>query len=193
MKSFLIALLLVLSVTLTRASITNAWLYENGDGRMACTYTWSPGSPLALVGTQYSTASAGLWGGVATDTPTDPTLALSESINNDTGVAWTDYHAVITMGKFFSFSSITVTNAGWSYSIEPFTTVGTNTIGTIDFFSGTPVAPGGELGISFNLTFIGAVNFNETLTPSFVPEPATMGLATVGGLLLFITRSRRKR
>src|SRR5215472_17051992 len=85
MKSLLVALTLIASVTLTRANITGANLYETGDygaTNMTCTYSWSSSSPndLGLVGTQWNAATANLYGYVYTDSPTDPTLNLSESI-----------------------------------------------------------------------------------------------------------------
>jgi hypothetical protein len=187
-KSLLIALVLTASVTLSRANITNAWIYEVGDGNMACTYSWSAGNPLGLVGTQYNPVSAGLYGYVATDTPTDPALVLTDSINNDTGVTWTDYHVQISMAPQFTFSSETVSNAGWTISVNQPTLVSGQYVGSINYVAGTTVAPGGELSFGFTLNFVGGINFNEQLTPSFVPEPSAIGLISCGLALLLFRR-----
>jgi len=192
MKSILIALTLAASVTLTRATITYAYLNETGDNgatNMTCSYDWSPAAGLGLVGTQWNVASANLYGQVTTDTPTDPALNLTESINNTTGIAWSDYHAQITMGQSFSFSNEGVTNSGWTFTVVQPTLVGTNYVGSVNYFAGTPVPNGGELGFSFTLNFTGSVNFNEQLTPSFVPEPSSIGLISCG-LVLSLFRRR---
>ena len=193
MKSSVIALVLLASVTVTRATITNAWLYAT-DANMTCGYTWStPDSLLTLVGTQNYALPAVLSGHVYTDVSGDPTLNLNQSINNQSGPTWTDYHVQISMPQPFTFLNVGVTNAGWTFTINP--VVGN--VGSIDYVatsSAADIAPGGELGFFFSLNWsTGATSFTETDTPSFVPEPGEIGLATVGGLLMLVARARRKR
>jgi hypothetical protein len=194
-KSFLVALSLIASVTLSRASITNAWLYSGDNSIMSCTYNWSASDPnnFGVAGTQYSTASALLRGYVYTDTPTDPTLSLGENINNDTGIAWSDYHVQISMAQSFSFSNVGVSNPGWTYSVVNPTFNGTSYVGEVNYFAGSPVVNGGLFVFNLSISFVGSVVFTETATPSFVPEPTTMGIGAVGGLLLLVARARRNR
>jgi hypothetical protein len=194
-KSFLVAISLVASVTLSRANITNAWLYSSDNSIMSCTYSWLPSDPnnFGVVGTQYSTASALLRGYVYTDTPTDPTLNLGQNINNDTGIAWSDYHVQISMAQSFSFTNVGVSNPGWTFSVVNPTFNGTSYVGEVNYLSGTPVANGGLFVFNLGISFVGSVVFTETATPSFVPEPTTVCLGAVGGLLLLAARLRRNR
>jgi hypothetical protein len=42
---------------------------------------------------------------IDTDTPLDPNLTLSSSVNNDTGFAWNGYQVNVVMSVPFSFTA----------------------------------------------------------------------------------------
>jgi hypothetical protein len=44
----------------------------------------------------------------------DPTLRVTNYIDNDTDFNWTDYHVKITMGIPFSVTGVSVANVGWT-------------------------------------------------------------------------------
>jgi hypothetical protein len=68
--------------------------------------------------------------------------------------------------------------------------------GTVNLLGGTPVALGGELDFSYAIQFSGASQFSFTqeVIPSMVPEPGTLGLVVMSGLLLgWGALARRRR
>ena len=194
MKSLFVALTLIASVTLTHANITGVSLYVSPSSDMTCTYNWSAGYPLSVIGSQSGTAAATLYGSVTTDSPLDPTLVITESISNSTLATWSDYHVTISMPTNFSFSNVSVTTpGGWTSTV---TQPGPSNIGSLDFnalSSSGYITPGETLAYAFSITFNGPVNFTETAMPSVVPEPSAVGMGAVGGLLMLIARARRNR
>jgi len=197
MKSLLVALTLIASVTLTRANITDVW-FAADNVNMSCTYNWSASAPTSasVAGTQLTTAAGSIYGYVTTD-GSDPTLGLTESISNSTLATWSDYHVTISMPTNFTFSNVSVTApAGWTSSFSQPTSSGGIFSGTLNFnalSAAADITPGETLAYGFSLTFNGSVNFTETAMPSLVPEPSVVGMGAVGGLLLLIARARRNR
>jgi hypothetical protein len=186
---------------LSRADITSADIWSNNTNVMTCSYdpvvpvSGSPGNYLlSIYGTQLAWAAGSIGGTITTD-GTDPTLQLGEQINNDTGSTWNDYHVTITMSQSFSFSNVGVTNGGWTDIVTAPTLVGSDWIGYVDYYAGTPVLPDNSiLDFSLSVTFTGNTSFEETLMPSTVPEPGTFALMVCGltGLLVMRRRSAMK-
>jgi len=183
---------------LSRADITgvNIWSYNTDVMTCSCgSLTGSSGNyQLGIDGTQLAWASGSIGGTITTD-GTDPTLQLGEQINNDTGSTWNDYHVTITMSQLLSFSNVGVTNGGWTDIVTAPTLVGSDWIGYVDYYAGTPVLPDNSiLDFSLSVTFTGNTSFEETLMPSTVPEPGTFALMVCGltGLLVMRRRSAMK-
>jgi hypothetical protein len=170
----------------SRADIIGNTIAADGDLVMSCythdfLQTGDHAFQLCINGSQNLWDAGHIQGDIITDTPTDPTLALFNEINNDTGLTWGDYHVQVTMSKPFTFSSIGVTNGGWTFNTTAPVLVGSDWIGYIDYFGyGNPVLVGGTLAFNYSMTFTGGASFQEQLTPSPVPEPTTAGCFLLG-------------
>lgn len=178
----------------SRADIISNSIAADGDGVISCyTYgflkTGDHAFQLGIDGAQHAWDYGHIQGDIITDTETDPTLTLNNEINNDTGIAWNDYHVTVTMDKSFSFSDVSVGNTGWTGSDIAPTNNGVVWIGYINYFAGDVVPDGGTLDFSYAISFTGSVSFQEALMPSTVPEPGTFALMICGlGGLLFMRR-----
>jgi hypothetical protein len=136
-------------------------------------------------------------GDFITDSPSDPKVLIDETVTNDTGLTWTDYHITLGMTQTFSFSNIITPDAGWTYDVTPVVagTIpnggGPGYVGTINYYvgSGSPILNNADGEFGFKLTFLGTVAFTAEQVPSFIPEPATMTLLCIGALAL----TRRKK
>src|SRR5215471_19614169 len=118
MKHAIVSLVLasgIVGISSSQASVTNVIAY--GQNQVDC-YSYSLGSP-GDVFTMDSIQSGpgGIAGWIYTDSASDPTLTLQNSINNDTGFDWTGYHVDVFMNQTFILSSPTVLNSGWTASI----------------------------------------------------------------------------
>jgi hypothetical protein len=185
---------------LSRADIISNSIAADGDGVITCyTYgflkTGDHAFQLNIDGSQNLWDYGHIRGDIITDTETDPTLTLFNSIDNDTGLTWGDYHVQVTMSQSFSFSNVGVANSGWTDIVTAPTQVGSDWIGDIDYYGyGNPVPALGTLDFNYAITFVGSVSFQEQLMPSTVPEPGTFTLVVCGltGLLVMRRRSALK-
>jgi hypothetical protein len=182
------------SVTFSHADITNTTLSAYSDGVMSCNFygLYQIGFQQfrqTLHGNHLTFATGTISGDILTDTELDPSLTLLHSIENDTGFTWTDYHLKITLNKTFSLSNVTVDN-GWTYLTTAPTQTGSDWIGYVDYYSGTPIANGGVLNFGYTMSFVGSVSFSEELTPTSVPEPGTLALLACGLMGLLVIQRR---
>jgi hypothetical protein len=196
-RILVIAVALAASVSLSRASIVSQNLAHDGDGVITCSVSELTnnilGYQLNVDGCQHQFTAGHILGDIITDTELDPTLALYQSIENDTDVVWGDYHVQVTMSKSFTFSNVGVANSGWTFTTNAPVQFGTNWIGSIDYYAGTPVLVGGTFDFNYSVSFIGSASFCEQLTPSAVPEPGTTVLVMAGGIFLAGWTVRRRR
>ena len=191
---------LLASAGFSRADIIGNTIADDGDGVITCyTYgflkTGDQAFQLSIDGSQNSWDYGHIQGNIITDTETDPTLALFNEIDNDTGYAWGDYHVQVTMSKSFTISSVGVGNSGWTFNTTAPTQSGTNWIGYIDYYGySNPVLALGTLDFNYSMTFTGGASFQEQLVPSPVPEPTTAGCFLLGlGALVCVQRFTQKR
>jgi hypothetical protein len=190
--------LLMASVTFLGWSVSHAnitgiptWNYSGGIYCYAPVLTTDSGTgdqSVALKGNQSSFGAMDLT--ILTDTPSDPTLTLNNSINNTSAFAWTEYIVNVAMNQGFTINSAgVVAPSGWAVNItQPGAPVSGTYTGTIDFTGGLPVAIfpalNSTLDFGYQVTFAGATQYSLTESASPVPEPGAPGLLMLGGLLL---------
>jgi len=178
----------------SRANIIGNTIAAENDVMTCNAYGFITNGPgdfqLSIDGTHNSWAVGLIGGDIITDTETDPTLALFNEIDNDTGYAWGDYHVKVTMSKAFTFSNVAVANSGWTFNTTAPTNNGIVWIGYIDYYAGSPVLVSGTLDFNYSMTFIGGASFQEELMPSTVPEPGTFALMVCGLTGLLVKRRR---
>jgi PEP-CTERM motif len=191
--SLSVAALFLTALPSARATVTGVSYSSDNSAALNCPYYyWPGGNTVNISGTQYSGPGSILFN-VTTDTQTDPTLTLGNSINNDTSFAWTGYEVQVTMSQTFTLSAATITTpADWTVGsvLQPGAPVAGIYTGDIFFNAGTPIQPNGQIDFSYQLSFNGSVQFTETLTPT--PEPGTITLLA-GGLLAGGWAYRKRR
>jgi hypothetical protein len=179
--------------------IQSADLAADGDGVITCNaYGLTDVTPngalikeytLGIYGDHNTLDTGHILGPIVVPTEDDPMLTLLHDIDNDTTDTWTDYHAEVKMNKPFTLDNATVTNAGWTSVTTQPAPVGSNWIGYVDYYSGTPVVPLGTLSFGYRMTFTGSASFCESLTPT-IPEPCTFVLLACGLVGLLVARRR---
>jgi hypothetical protein len=194
---FIPAVLVGLSLcSVGNASIIHVTAADDGDGAVVCTNNMfdAETDSLTLVGNQYWSPGH-ILGAITTDSAEDPTLTLQTAIDNDTAFAWTAFHVNVYMTNTFSISAATVYTPGdWTASITAPSWNGTEYQGSVDYYAGTPVGVGGTLDFSYKITFSGLTSYTFCQEMIAVPEPGTLGLALMGGLLLVrLTMGRGRR
>ena len=184
--------------SISNATITDFTYATDGDGALTnCYYTWdSTNVVLAMYGDQ-EWSPGHMLGTIYTDSADDPKLTSRVTLDNDTTFAWTDYHVNVFMNSSFTLSNAVVyTPVNWTATIsqQPAWN-GSAYEGRIDYYAGTPVAIGDTLDFSYVMIFSGATQFNFTQELIPTPEPGTLGLVTISGLLLggFALARRRRR
>jgi hypothetical protein len=184
---------LLACATFSYADIIGNTIADDGDGVISCyTYGFEKTADhefkLDIDGSHNTWDSGHIQGDIIADSELDPSLTLNNSIDNDTGSIWTDYHVKVTMNKTFSIDNVTIGNPGWTSVTTAPANIGSDWIGYIDYFAGTPVPNLGVINFSYRLTFLGSASFQEELTPT--PEPGTLVLL-VGGLIGLLVVRRR--
>jgi PEP-CTERM motif len=195
MKFRMLAVVAVLMacVSFSYADIISNTIADDGDGVVSCyTYGFQKTADheflLNIDGSHNIWDSGHIQGDIITDSDLDPSLTLSNSIDNDTGSTWTDYHVKVTMSKVFTLDNVTVANPGWTSVTTAPAQVGSDWIGYIDYFAGSPIPNLGAINFSYRLSFTGSASFQEELTPT--PEPGTLVLLA-GGLIGLVAIRRR--
>jgi hypothetical protein len=194
-RTLTIMAVLLASAGFSRANIIDNTITNDSDGVITCSVygflTNGPGSfQLSIDGVHHRWDTGHILGDIITDTEIDPTLALFNSIDNDTGITWNDYHVEVTMNKSFTLTNVGVGNAGWTFTITAPAPVDTNWVGAIDYTAGTPVPDSGTLDFNYSMVFSGGAKFQEALTPSTIPEPGTFALMVCGLTGLLVMRRR---
>ena len=179
----------LLGWSLSQASVTSVptWNYSGGFYCYAPVFT-AADQTVDLTGHQSSFGGMGL--SILTDTPTDPTLTINNSINNTSSFVWTEYIVNVAMNQSFTINSAgVVAPGGWTASItQPGAPVAGIYTGTIDYLGGTPVSIfpllNSTLNFGYQVTFSGSTSYSLTESASPVPEPGAWGFLTAGGLVM---------
>jgi hypothetical protein len=198
-------------VAVSKADIANWYCADDGDLVITCpreNVTWGE------VGGEYTmdvTGSHNLWnyghmvGWFETGANPDPTIKITNSLENDTDTAWTDYHINVYMDNLFSIvagsASVSIPAPNdWSSVITPvaagaFIDADGHTHaykGTVDYYAGTPVGVGDTLEFTYKINFTGSptthYNYTQEMIPT--PEPGTFVLLACGLVSLLVIRRR---
>ena len=188
-KILLIGSAMVVGCFLSHASITSipTWDYSGG------LYCYSPvfsgtDQSVGLSGYQTTYGAIGLT--IMTDTASDPTLTINNSIDNESSFVWTEYVVSVAMNQSFSINSAgVVAPAGWTANVtQPGAPVSGIYTGVIDYIGGTPVAiyPGANsvLNYGYQVSFSGSTSYSLTESANPVPEPNAAALLVIGGTLV---------
>lgn len=185
---------LALAIALCACSVASADIIDwncgaDGDGAIIMnSVTWNDATyTLNANGNQYWWP-AHILGDFTTDTELDPTVWVRNTVLNDGEVeplVWTDYHINISMNKVFTIDDA-ATLPDWTFNIGPVVQQGTQWVGTVDYFAGTPVTLGNWGEFDLKISFLGSISFTQELIPT--PEPATLVLLAFGGLALLRRR-----
>ena len=118
------------------------------------------------------------------ETDSDPIFTVIKTIENDSGVTWTGYTLSLSGSGLPTFVEGTAGAAGGKLSVVDYVHPA-----AISFSGDNPVYDGETLALQFDVLVPTTGLFDFTLTQHPVPEPATIGLLSLGSLMLY--RKRR--
>jgi hypothetical protein len=183
----------------SNATVTGEDCWAGSGGALQnSTWDWNAANNTLSIGAYQYLEPGAMLGTFTTSGGTDPTVTLENSVNNDTGFAWTAYDANVYLNTNFTLANPVVygdtTEPGWSgvITVSPADLVAsgpyTGQYEAEAVFSGGPPIPiGGLLDFSYQMSFTGGVSFTEQLIP--VPEPGTLVLV-LGGLIGLVAMRR---
>lgn len=112
--------------------------------------------------------------GCSGSTGPDPTILVTKTVTNDSGFAWTSYEVEIT-GTGASYVPASAASPTYSTISE---------VGSTVTFSGATVNPGDVVELSFEINIPANTQFTFDVSQTPIPEPTSLGLLALGGLLL---------
>jgi hypothetical protein len=179
--------------SLVHADITAVTDWGYSGGIYCYTPLWDSAGSVGIDGYQSGLGQMG--GMITTSDAVDPTLTINNSINNDSGFAWTGYIVDVFLNTNFSisFPAVPVSNpSGWAAGViipVHFDSGSGLWTGTIDYTGGTPVSPvsgdpNNEFDFAYKVTFGGLTQYSLTESVTPVPEPGAFSLLMIGGLVL---------
>ena len=209
-KTYSILLTAVATFTwcsISNASIINATWNSDNYANLNCTYLYPfQNDTLDMDGILYGPFGR-MVGTVTTDTIEDPTLTLDSAVQNDSGGMWIGYQVNVIMSVAFTFTTPGPTvgnppNNDWfiASTVNPTLQVSGPYAGmyegTLNYSGGTPIGIGDELDYLYSIHFSGFTSYSFTqeiiAQVAAVPEPGTLALMGMGGLMLAL-RLRRNQ
>jgi PEP-CTERM motif len=203
----LAGLLSFILCSISSANITNVNYASDGDGVFNCTaWSWNYNSPEVtlpnITGDYVDPTGTGQPGhlilNVLTDSSADPTLKISNSINNDSSFAWTAFTVNLYMAVQFTVTNTTLSGpAGWSLASPSTQTAfynGTQWEATV-LYQGGPAIPNdnvSSIDFGYWVQFSGSPAYTITQEMIPVPEPGTFALLASSLLLGGLVIRRRK-
>jgi hypothetical protein len=205
--AILVVLAILVFCSTSRANITNVNYASDGDGVFACS-PWSIDAntaelTLPTIYGDYGTNSppVGTPGhlilNVLTDSPDDPTLKISNSIENDSTFAWTEFTVNLYMAVPFTVTNVSLSlPVTWSVvsgDNQTASLVGGQYKATVVYDTGAAIPADNVSTIDFGywVKFSGSPSYTITQEMIPVPEPGTLGLVGVG-MLLFVQLAKRR-
>jgi hypothetical protein len=118
-------------------------------------------------------------------TDADPVFHVTKTVTNSSTETWTGY--ILTLGSYFAG------DAGFvgSPDTDVFSLVSVSPTEVV--FGGATLAPGETVVMDFDIDVTSIGGFGFTMTQNPVPEPATVALLGLGGLLFGAAMRRRRR
>jgi len=209
LTTFAVIVMLMSWCAMGEAAIIDFNCNQDGDGAIDCIGSFDDVSTVTIVG-DHKQLEPGHMGThldsptdpldntayFETDDPQDPTITFSNSIDNDTSVAWAGYQVDFYMEVPFTIDAASITApADWTYDIGTVASNGQNYVGRISYTAGTPLPVGGTLDFDYTVSFDGATfyKFCQEMTPVAVPEPGTLLMLTTGVFGLCAVARRRRQ
>jgi len=205
---FLVGLLALFSFT-SKANITGVDYASDGDGVIICNpWNWSGSTPELTLPTVHGDYTNCLTGGfdpghvlfnITTDSALDPTLKISNSIDNDSTFPWSAVTVNLYMAVSFTVTNATLTApATWSIvsgDNQTATLVGGQYKATLLYDTGPDIPNDGLSTIDFGywVKFTGSPSYVLTQEIIPVPEPSTLALLAGALLVGGIARLRRQK
>ena len=191
---FVLVVVLLATASFARADIIGWSCQDDGDGAIDCVAAFNGAEPyvMSIEGDQYW-GPGHMEGSFTTDTAVDPTVTMNTAIDNDTSFAWAGYQVNVYMDSTFTLSDAAVASpTDWTAAITQPTLVGGEYVGSILYQGGTPIDVNGTLEFGYKMSFSGSMGYNfcQEMTPVAVPEPTTLVLLSLAGLMGLAYRRR---
>ena len=180
-------LVLVAASPLANATITGVNCWNDSNAFTMNYWSWDANTTTLWMDESLHEYPAIVYTDFTVNSPEDPRPEIVKDVDNDTNFAWTDYHIKVTRNQPFTIDTAGTPGSDWTNTIIPVSLQGSDYVGEIDYFAGTPIPVGGSGHFQFKVSFSNDAHFIIQQVPT--PEPASLSLLAVGGLMLL----RRKR